>query len=160
MLSSKIREFSFVYEGKPVGKPRMTQRTKFSKEAKKFYAFRDDFLWAAKEAGYKTDSERVCQVFLKIYFPLPKKVSDKMKSIGVKSIDELEGIPHQFRPGSDGDNVLKAVCDSLATEDMAIYRKVVEKFWDDGNGPRVMVRVVVESWDYAGELIREVDYEK
>ena len=41
----------------------------------------------------------------------------------------------------DADNILKAVCDALFKKDEVISCKHIEKFWDDGNGPRVIVEV-------------------
>jgi Holliday junction resolvase RusA-like endonuclease len=133
-MSKKIK---VVYPGKPVPKPRMTRKDKWMNPPRdcvaNFWKFRDGFILLARNAGLDPDLT-VSELSIRAYFPIPRSWSKDKKSA-------LAGKPHMIRPGADGDNIVKAVADSVASDDMSIWRKTIEKYWDDGGGARLEVEI-------------------
>jgi Holliday junction resolvase RusA-like endonuclease len=113
----------------------MTQSDKWKKRrvVLSYFAFKDAFILDARLAGFKAD---MIPLMLEViaYIAMPRSWSKQ------KKLDH-SGQPHITKPGPDADNILKAVADSLVAEDVTIYRKTIEKRWDDGNGPRLEVRI-------------------
>ena len=66
------------------------------------------------------------------FMPLPASLSARRRA-------DLMGKPHRVRP--DGDNLLKAICDSLFTNDAVIYDQHIMKFWEDEKGARVEISI-------------------
>jgi Holliday junction resolvase RusA-like endonuclease len=133
--SNDLVNVSLVYRGDPVPKPRMTKSDKWKQRpvVLKYWAFKDAFILDARLAGFKSD---MTPLMLEViaYIAMPNSWSKQ------KKLDHA-GQPHTTRPGPDADNILKAVADSLVAEDVTIYRKTIEKRWDDGNGPRLEVKI-------------------
>ena len=115
--------------------PRMTQSDKWNDRpvVLKYRAFRDAFILDARVAGFKAD---LIPLVLEVvaYIAMPRTWSKSKK-------EAHAGQPHMTKPGPDADNILKAVADSLVAEDVSIYRKHIEKYWDDGQGPRLEVKI-------------------
>jgi Holliday junction resolvase RusA-like endonuclease len=90
------------------GQPRGKQRPRFwngrAVTPKETREYEEHIAWAAKEAGAKPH-DRPCSVFVEATFSIPTSWSKKLKA------EALAGLPHTSRP--DGDNILKAVLDSL-----------------------------------------------
>jgi Holliday junction resolvase RusA-like endonuclease len=99
----------------------------------KYRAFKDGFILDARLAGFKSDMIPLV-LEVRAYIAIPRSWS-KQKKLA------FAGQPHTTRPGPDADNILKAVADSLVAEDVTIYRKTIEKRWDDGQGPRLEVKI-------------------
>lgn len=112
----------------PMGKPRMTQQDKWKKRPPviRYHAFRDEVRRQMRmiEIGDPSD------VSWKAYLPIPKSWSKKKK-------EEMKGRPHRQRP--DRDNIDKAILDSLFEEDCRVSGGRLDKYWDDGNGPRIVL---------------------
>jgi len=128
---------TFTVPGKPVAKPRMTQRDKFPPVrpcVKEYWEFKDAVFISALGAGYRHQRHVVEEVYCEAFISMPKSWSQKKKSA-------MRGKQHQQTP--DFDNILKAVCDSLAADDKAIWSGGLKKRWDDGDGPRIIVRIEV-----------------
>jgi len=108
----------FVYDGKPVAKPRMVRSDKYKKRpvVMNYWAFKNKIQLQAKQQGFKVNNA------YKVTFvmPMPESLSKAKK-------DEYNGNPHQVRP--DLDNMLKAVNDCLLEEDSAVYYTVAKKIW-------------------------------
>jgi Holliday junction resolvase RusA-like endonuclease len=123
-------QITFTIEGEPVGKPRQTQRDKWMKRdcVMRYRAWAD---LARLSAPTETPQEPL-SVVVWAYIGIPASHSKKRRA-------ELKGQSHRQKP--DADNILKAVCDALFKRDEVISLKHIEKFWDDGNGPRVEVQV-------------------
>ena len=121
---------------KPVPKPRMTRRDKWDERPRvlEYRAFKDHFIVDAKNAGLKPGMV-VTELSARIFIAMPKSWSKKKRM-------SLTGKPHMIKPGPDADNVLKAIADALQSEDVAIWKKHIEKFWDDGLGQRLEVVLV------------------
>lgn len=130
--------FCFTFYGDPIGKPRMTQRDKWLNPPRKPVAqwreFRDLFFYTAHGKGYRSDMV-IRQVFIKAFIGFPR-------SWKLNQRRQFAGKPHYVTP--DGDNILKAVCDSLTSQDSGIFRQFIEKFWDDGQGARLEVKIYAE----------------
>jgi Holliday junction resolvase RusA-like endonuclease len=120
----------FTVYGVPVGKPRQTQRDKWMKRdcVVRYRAWAD----AARLAAPKDLPAEPIWVTVWAWLPIPKSLT-KTRQRGLK------GQNHRQKP--DADNILKAVCDALFVKDEVIACKHIEKFWDDGYGPRVIVEV-------------------
>ncbi len=71
-------------------------------------------------------------VSVKSYHSMPN-------SWGEQSIAEMAGRPHFCKP--DGDNILKGITDALFSNDEMLYKQSIEKYWDDGLGPRVEISI-------------------
>lgn len=114
----------------PMGKPRMTQRDKWKKRpcVERYRAWMD----SARPFIPKDLPENPSGLSWKAYFPLPKSYSQKKRDI-------LSGTLHREKP--DRDNIDKGVCDFLFKQDKGIAFGRLEKFWDDGRGPRIEIIV-------------------
>jgi uncharacterized cupin superfamily protein len=66
------------------------------------------------------------------WFAFPASYSKKKR-------DLLRGNPHRLKP--DRDNIDKAILDSLFAQDCTVSDGTLTKRWDDGNGPRIEVRI-------------------
>lgn len=121
---------TFVIEGVPVGKPRQTQQDKWKKRptVMRYRAWADKARLAAIGRVPALASE-LCIV---AYLPIPKSYSKKKQAA-------LRGQPHTQKP--DFDNLLKSAADALFQEDKTIWRGSVVKYWDDGQGARLVVTV-------------------
>jgi Holliday junction resolvase RusA-like endonuclease len=51
----------------------------------------------------------------------------------------LIGAPHRSSP--DADNLLKGIADALFEADGFLWHQTVEKYWDDGQGPRAEIEL-------------------
>ena len=104
-----------IYDIVPVAKPRMTQRDKWAKRPAvlKYRAFSDEC--RLKMKGVNLDGARV--VF---HVPMPKSWSKKQRV-------RMNTRPHRSRP--DLDNFMKALGDSLHSEDSHIADVCLAKRW-------------------------------
>lgn len=129
-------EVTVISRQKPVPKPRMTRSDKWEQRTcvLEYRAFKDQFRIDAKNAGLQAGMV-VTELDAKVFIAMPKRWSKKKKK-------ELLGKPHMIKPGPDADNVLKSIADALQSEDVAIWKKHIEKFWDDGLGQRLEVKIV------------------
>jgi len=121
----------FVFDGKPVAKPRMTRRDKWLNPPRpavaQYRAFKTELNLKAKQQKFElSEAHRV--TFL---VEMPKSWSKKKKL-------EMYGEPHRQRP--DLDNYLKALWDCLLPEDSACHYVVAIKKWSDKPG------IVVENF--------------
>lgn len=114
-------------------KPRMTQRDKWLKPPRdcvaRYRQFRNlvqCLLPLSMPVVFHT-------IKLKVFIKMPDSWKESKKF-------EMAGKPHYQRP--DADNILKAVIDCITTEDKAISKKEVEKFWGSSN------RIEVEIFDF------------
>lgn len=125
------RTLKFSIPGQPVGKPRMSQRDKWQKRpcVMRYRA------WADKARASVPKGE-ILGIYREIsfvaYLEFPKSYSITKRAW-------LTGQPHFQKP--DGDNVLKAILDSLFPEDKCIWKFSGEKRWEDGRGPRIEVEL-------------------
>jgi Holliday junction resolvase RusA-like endonuclease len=119
--------------GAPVAKPRMSQRDRW-KERPCVLAYRDFCDRARKAAGIRGKMRLVDPIIVTVtaYFGFPR-------SINLSRQRELRNSPHTGRV--DADNVLKSINDALFENDHLVCRATVEKLWDDGQGPRVVVEI-------------------
>lgn len=106
---------SVIYSIDPVPKPRMTQRDKWSKRncVTRYWVFKD----LVKEKNIKIPPGGGHVIF---YIPMPQSWSAKKRAA-------KDGAPHEQRP--DLDNYLKALLDSVYSEDSHIYDIRASKFW-------------------------------
>ena len=129
----------------PMGKPRMTQRDKWSKRppVEKYRAWGDDLrmgvLDGMKEYGKGSiDTRRILEaahgLSWEAFFPIPAATSKKRAA-------EMAGTIHRKKP--DRDNVDKAILDCLMDEDSGIGTGTLTKRWDDGSGPRIILKIQV-----------------
>ncbi|MCS6297210.1 MAG: RusA family crossover junction endodeoxyribonuclease [Nitrospira sp.] len=133
-----------VIYGQPMGKPRMTRKDQFltqkrtfrtEADARRAEKLRQYFDWCngARAQAQTPDGitlDRPTALSVRAYLAMPASWSQKKKTQQI-------GAPHVVTP--DGDNILKGICDALFVNDQMIYRKIIEKRWDDGRGPRVEV---------------------
>ena len=110
----------------PMGKPRMTSRDRWKGRlcVRKYHAYCDVLrAYAGKAAKSCTG-----KLSWRAYFPIPQSWSKKEKM-------QMAGQPHQQTP--DRDNVDKGILDALLKQDSHIHSGSLEKYWDDGKGPRI-----------------------
>jgi len=114
----------------PMGKPRMTQRDRWAQRdcVVRYRAYCD----AIRE---HLPSGIACSgtVNWRAYFPIPESWSKKRKT-------ETAGKPHTQKP--DRDNIDKGLLDCLFRDDSIVWRGTLEKYWDDGKGPRIELEVL------------------
>jgi Holliday junction resolvase RusA-like endonuclease len=105
---------------KPIGKPRMTQRDKWSQRPAvlRYHAFCDEL-----RLRYK--GTLPTRVELTFYIPMSDSWSKRRK-------ENQRGTPHQMKP--DIDNLVKATLDALSLEDSYIWEIHAAKFWTDSSG--------------------------
>lgn len=115
------------YNGKPIGKPRMTRSDKWKKRdcVMRYRQFADDLRLAA--GGYKLNPEHIQSLSWVAYFE-PTKTNKKKVKIG-----EL----HRQKP--DRDNIDKAILDALFKDDSAIAHGTLEKRW--GSPERIEITI-------------------
>ena len=126
-----IETFNCIFRVTPMGKPRMTRQDKFKKRpcVTKYRGWKDQInLMANLVAGLRAalSEERIYSVSWIAYLPLPKSKDQN-----------LAGTMHQEKP--DRDNIDKALLDALLQNDEGVALGSTQKFWDDGNGPRLEV---------------------
>lgn len=124
---------TIILKGEPIGKPRMTQQDKW-KQRPCVVRYR---AWADALRLSAGISEKITLVYpvvltVKAFIGMPRSWSHGMKSARA-------GTPHTSKP--DGDNILKGVGDALFINDQYIFDSRIEKRWDDGDGPRVEIRI-------------------
>jgi Holliday junction resolvase RusA-like endonuclease len=102
----------------PIGKPRMTQRDKWSKRPAvlKYWAYKDFLILEAKRQGYELNNVLQAEYFIE----MPSSWSKKKKS-------EMHLKPHQNKP--DIDNIDKGIMDALLKNDSAVYKSHTSKYW-------------------------------
>lgn len=134
-LGTATRE-SFVVNVVPMGKPRQTRRDVWKKRGcvLRYRAFADELREAC---GITAKLERApLAVNWFAYLPMPASWSKRKQQ-------EMAGTPHRQKP--DRDNIDKAVLDALFLEDSAVAMGRINKFWDDGRGPRIELEVIWEA---------------
>lgn len=102
----------------PVAAPRQTQRDRWSpsEPVLRYRAFCDDLGVLANQAGW-TLGDTLDVVF---HIAMPPSWSNKKRLA-------MEGQPHQQKP--DTDNLVKALCDCLTTDDSHVWSIRAEKRW-------------------------------
>lgn len=133
----------FIVEGKPQGKARA--RTFYNKRMGKMQSitpiqtksYEDLIRWSYKAAGGEYLGEKVLQVDIKAFYPIPKAFSK------VKRIDAVNG---NTRPTSkpDCDNIVKVVLDAL--NGVAYYddKQVVAVSCNKYYGERGYLHITIE----------------
>lgn len=125
------RTLKFTIPGQPVGKPRQTQSDRWKKRpcVMRYRAWADK----ARASVPKGESLGIYrEISFVAYLEFPKSYSMTRTHI-------LAGQPHLLR--GDGDNILKAIQDSLFKEDKMIWKFSGEKRWNDGKGSRIEVEL-------------------
>ena len=104
----------------PIGKPRMTRRDRWAKRpcVVRYFEYKDA-IKDALDGNFDTNSLNKPHT-VRFYLPMPKSWSKKKKA-------EHDGQPHQQKP--DIDNLLKALYDSVLTDDSGIWSVRAEKYW-------------------------------
>jgi len=97
----------------PIGKQRLTHQGRFSKEAKRWYAYRD----IIRAHNVQVPESGAMIIF---YKPMPKSWSAKKK-------EEMAGKPMQQTP--DVDNLLKGLLDAVYNDDACVFDIRVRKLW-------------------------------
>ena len=125
-------EVKFTVWVAPAAKPRMTQSDKWKRRPTvlRYRAFADE-LWLAAR-GMVDPAGDYGRLLVIAYLPIPQSWS-------LRKREEAKGKPHRKR--KDASNILKAVEDALLKEDSGIWDTHLVKYWDDGRGPRVEVRL-------------------
>lgn len=102
----------------PIGKPRMTQKDKWSKRpaTQKYWAYKDLLVAEAKRQGYELKNVLEAEYFIE----MPSSWSKKKKL-------EMSLRPHQNKP--DIDNIDKGIMDALLKDDSAVYKSHTSKYW-------------------------------
>ena len=120
----------FTYRGKPVGKPRMTQRDKFHKRpaAQRYWDFK-----AALRATAGPLLPGPDMVVVSAWVPMPPSWSKTKK-------EAMACQPCRQKP--DWDNIGKAVCDALFDEDACIWVGVTIKYWCLAGQERLNVKIL------------------
>jgi len=130
-----IAENEFFYQctvpGKPIGKPRQTQRDKW-KQRPCVLRYRD--YCDRIRAHAKLDPSWDCYAIeIAAYASMPPSWSQKKKA-------RLMG--QMLRGKPDWDNIGKAVCDALFKEDSGLAGGTVWKFWTDSAHARTEITVL------------------
>jgi Holliday junction resolvase RusA-like endonuclease len=119
-----IIEITFDYAGAPIGKPRMTRSDVWRDPPRacvgQWYAFKDAFILAAKQAGFDPSTDTVQELNVTARIAMPRSWSRVKQA-------EMWGQHHQQKP--DVDNILKAIADALTTDDSGIYLMTLCKRW-------------------------------
>lgn len=120
----------FCIPGDPFAAPRMTQSDKWKKRpcVMRYREWSDK----ARAAAPSDMTQQPLRVHIQPFIAIPESWSKKKKA-------QYAGAFHRQR--LDGDNLLKACADALFAEDGCVAIMSVEKRWDDGNGPRMLVTV-------------------
>ena len=122
---------SFTVHGVPMGKPRMTRRDTWKQRpcVMRYRRWCDELRRAAG-LSEKVTFVNPHSLSVVAYFPIPSSWTNRIKQRAC-------GQPHACKP--DVDNITKGIMDALLERDQNIYALNCQKFWDDGNGPRVQV---------------------
>lgn len=133
-MENKPKGQVFVIHGDPMGKPRQSRSDKWKKRdcVVRYRSWAD----SAREQAPRNLIKDPVEVNWTAYLPMPKSWSKKKKL-------EMAGKPHRTKP--DRDNIDKALLDALWSEDQGIAKGAIEKRWDDGCGPRLIVEVYSQS---------------
>lgn len=128
--ADKYLTHEFVFQGKPIGKPRMTQRDKFVKRpaTEQYWRFKDALRISAGQLPSYPD-----MVIVTAWVPMPPSWSLKKQA-------EYVGQPCRQKP--DWDNIGKAVCDALFDEDACIWVGVLIKYWCSPGQERLNIKVL------------------
>ena len=126
----RYRTHEFVFHGKPMGKPRMTQRDKFvmRPRVKKYWDFK-----ALLRAASGPLDDNADMVIVTAWVPMPPSWSKKKQ-------DAMAGQPCRQKP--DWDNIGKAICDALFDEDCCIWVGVTIKYWCRQGDERLNIKVL------------------
>jgi Holliday junction resolvase RusA-like endonuclease len=124
--------WEFVVMGKPAPKPRMTVgdrgRGRKRPRVSRYFTWCEEVKHAAP-----ADLPPVCsKLHVIAYFPIPVSYPKRKR-------EAIKGQPHELKP--DASNILKGIEDALFLQDQRISRTSCSKFWDDGNGARVVITV-------------------
>jgi Holliday junction resolvase RusA-like endonuclease len=122
--------FCFTVKGLPMGKPRMTQRDKWQKRPC-VIRYREYCDKIRGEAG-EIPADPLA-VHIKAYLPMAESWSKKKKAASA-------GQRQRLKP--DWDNIGKAICDALFSEDSCIAVGICEKFWCNSGDERTEVTVI------------------
>jgi Holliday junction resolvase RusA-like endonuclease len=128
----KSTEIFFTVKGEVMGKPRMTQRDKWQKRPC-VLRYREYCDRIRAEAGKVP--ENPLAVHIKAFIPMASSWSNKKKA---------ENLGRRQRLKPDWDNIGKAICDALFTEDSCIAVGITEKFWCAPGAERTEVRVIYD----------------
>lgn len=128
------QEIIFTWHGTAFPAPRMTRSDAWNQRkcVTEYHAFKDSIRLAARSHGITADMqiERMDAI---IYLPVPKSMSAA----------RLAGKPHRKKP--DVDNLVKGILDALNPEgDQGCWSIAADKRYDDGNGPRIELRLSLE----------------
>lgn len=120
-------------KGEPMGKPRMTRSDKWRTRAC-VQRYRD---WCdrARMTTFRVNAKQEhapLRLDWTAYLGMPKSWSKRKR-------DERRGKPHQQKP--DRDNIDKGLLDALFADDSTCAFGELRKFWDDGQGPRLVVTI-------------------
>lgn len=122
--SAKDHYLTFRVDGKPPGKPRMTQRDRWAKRpcVLRYWEWKDKVNYAFQQAGGLPDEAIITSVNWAAHYEMPKSWSreKRLRKFGTK---------HDSKP--DRDNVDKALLDALFKEDSGIGSGLIYKLWDD-----------------------------
>lgn len=112
-----------IYDIKPLGKPRMTQRDKFQKrpEVLRYRAFCD-------EVRLRGVTLHAAGCHITFVLPMPESWSKKKRA-------ELVGRPHLQKP--DVDNMFKALMDAVFKDDSAVWDARITKIWGEKGQIRI-----------------------
>lgn len=127
-----------VFNINPIGAPRMTRsdrwkldpnhkdpRKRQRKPVTQYFKFRKDIMAQALKYGFKMPESDFHVVFIIPMSP----------SWPTKKQNQMNNSPHQLRP--DVDNLIKAVKDSLCSEDSHIWDYRITKYW--GRTGRIII---------------------
>lgn len=120
----------FEIPGVPVSQPRQVRSDKWKPRecVKRYRAWRD----LARLCAPKTLPAHPSKFEVLAYLPIPGSWSEK-KRLAAK------GQAHRAKP--DADNIIKAAIDALYAQDSCIHQITAAKLYDDGGGPRLVVKV-------------------
>lgn len=111
----------YVFDIKPVPKPRMTRADKWKKRpiVLHYWAYKAELRLKANTKGLKNLSGKLD---LHFSIPIPESWSNKKRI-------EFNGKPHQPLDGTDIDNLVKGVLDTFEYNDSFVYDVHATKHW-------------------------------
>ena len=118
---SEFKSFSFRFEGRPMGKPTMTQRGKHRPALQKWWVFKNLLMIAAKESGYRPGEHEIRELNFVAFMTIPKSWSKAKRT-------RMAMMPHQVKP--DLSNIIKAVEDALTHRDQTIHTVAAVKVYE------------------------------
>ncbi len=122
MLSKLGAKLLWTWNIDPLGKPRMTRRDRWKKRpvVERFYAFRDQLVLTTPPNVMERlkDSEKLFAWV--VFHKMPKSYSGNKRQ-------KLMGMAMRQKP--DVDNVVKAILDSLLTEDKEVHFLWTTQLW-------------------------------